>query len=378
MHKVRPGTGMAVLRDPHKSPAHLDKSSQVYALSLSLSQFISLSLSLSLSLNSSLFSVATFHHTGKMNLQELQKLYANAESRTHALRSNGHSKTIHGLRFNADGTLLASSGIDKLVIVHEPGTNGQFEEAVKLEGHTSAVDQVAFHPQNTNILASASDDKSVKLWDVRAKQRETTSVTTDDGNINLKWHPDCNLLAVGNRSDVITLFDTRTWQALTTKQYEIEVNGLSWNNDATGFFLTTGRGSVRVLHPETLEPLCEDLTAHTSNCLSIEFSPCGRYFATGSADATVSLFDAHELICFRTHNSLDGVARSIGFSYDGDVFAACSPQDHLDLIHTESDAVLHSIKTGKESNAVTWHPTKHMVALAHSDSSLPAIKIVGS
>lgn len=42
------------------------------------------------------------------------------------------------------------------------------------------------------------------------------------------------------------------------------------------------------------------LNAHPANCICIEFDPKGQYFATGSADALVSLWDLSELVCVRT------------------------------------------------------------------------------
>jgi len=42
------------------------------------------------------------------------------------------------------------------------------------------------------------------------------------------------------------------------------------------------------------------LSAHPANCICIEFDPTGMYFATGSADALVSLWDLSELVCLRT------------------------------------------------------------------------------
>ena len=42
------------------------------------------------------------------------------------------------------------------------------------------------------------------------------------------------------------------------------------------------------------------IQAHPANCICIEFDPTGKYFATGSADALVSLWDADEIACLRT------------------------------------------------------------------------------
>ena len=46
------------------------------------------------------------------------------------------------------------------------------------------------------------------------------------------------------------------------------------------------------------------LQAHPANCLCIEFDPSGKYFAVGSADALVSLWDVNELACIKTFSHL--------------------------------------------------------------------------
>jgi len=44
--------------------------------------------------------------------------------------------------------------------------------------------------------------------------------------------------------------------------------------------------------------------AHPGTCICIEFAPSGRYFAVGSADASVSLWDLDNLACVQTYNRL--------------------------------------------------------------------------
>lgn len=48
------------------------------------------------------------------------------------------------------------------------------------------------------------------------------------------------------------------------------------------------------------------LGAHPANCICIEFDPTGKYFATGSVDALVSLWDVEELACVRTFSRYGG------------------------------------------------------------------------
>lgn len=52
----------------------------------------------------------------------------------------------------------------------------------------------------------------------------------------------------------------------------------------------------------------QSINAHPSNCICIKFDPTGKYFATGSTDALVSLWDVEELVCVRCFS------RSVGRS----------------------------------------------------------------
>ena len=44
----------------------------------------------------------------------------------------------------------------------------------------------------------------------------------------------------------------------------------------------------------------QSLQGHTANCICIKFDPTGKYFATGSADALVNLWDLSEMVVVRT------------------------------------------------------------------------------
>ena len=44
----------------------------------------------------------------------------------------------------------------------------------------------------------------------------------------------------------------------------------------------------------------QSLQGHTANCICIKFDSTGKYFATGSADALVNLWDLSEMVVVRT------------------------------------------------------------------------------
>ena len=74
------------------------------------------------------------------------------------------------------------------------------------KGHNASVDQVGWHSTNADVLASASSDKTLRVWDART-HKPVVSVPTRGENINLRWAParapDTQLIAVGNKDDLV-------------------------------------------------------------------------------------------------------------------------------------------------------------------------------
>lgn len=144
---------------------------------------------------------------------------------------------------------------------------------------------------------------------------------------------------------------------------QVEVNEISWNNTSDMFFLTTGHGWINVLSYPELKQL-HTINAHPANCICIKFDPTGKYFATGSADALVSLWDLSELACVRTFSRLDWPVRSISFSYDGQLLASASEDSFIDIGFVETGAKVYSVQCSDPTFIVAWHPNKYLLAYA--------------
>jgi THO complex subunit 3 len=57
-----------------------------------------------------------------------------------------------------------------------------------------------------------------------------------------------------------------------------------------------------------------------------------RYFAVGSGDALVSLWDSHEVICLRTFGRIESAIRTISFTHDSQYIATGSEDLIIDIV----------------------------------------------
>ncbi|KNC97001.1 uncharacterized protein SPPG_07817 [Spizellomyces punctatus DAOM BR117] len=308
-------------------------------------------------------------------LAKLKSVFASAHTR----ELRGHKQKVLTVGWNNDGRKLASGSADQTARVYTSVERTSSKDAIELKAHTGDVDQLCWDPTHPDRLATASLDSSIMIWDIRTADKTRThpyarKVSTTGENINICWSPDGRHIAVGNKEDMVSFIDPRGGgDSKSEKKYiwhtiknDVEINEISWNYAGDLFFMTTGQGTVKVLEFPQFKPVL-DLTAHTANIYCVEFDPRGKYFATGSADALICLWDIEEFICVRTFGKLEWPIRTISFSYDGELIASGSEDRIIDISAVETGESVHTIQCNAAMNSVAWHPTKHILAYAGDD-----------
>lgn len=145
---------------------------------------------------------------------------------------------------NTTPGILAIGGIDKKIEVYLPTDEScsdfclcSSEDTLStLKGHSDAIEDIAWSPNQDYILASCSCDKSIRFWDLRTSKNSPPIVIKDahESDVNvISWNfnRDC-LLASGSDDKGFKVWDIRnTGDGYLShiKWHTKSINALSWD-----------------------------------------------------------------------------------------------------------------------------------------------------
>ncbi len=97
------------------------------------------------------------------------------------------------------------------------------------EGHRSSVWSVAWSPDGTRV-ATASSDKTIKIWDLATGQCETINGHSD-WVYSVAWSPDGRQIASASHDCTVKIWDLVTGQCETLDGHSGPVYSVAWSPD---------------------------------------------------------------------------------------------------------------------------------------------------
>lgn len=215
----------------------------------------------------------------------------------------GHGECVTALAFSPDSKLVASASWDKVVRVWDVNTGLEYRT---LSGHIKGVNCVAFS-QDGKLLASGSEDGAVKLWDWQAGQ---DSITVQSGDLTYNYgvsavafSPNGRWLSAALLDGKLMLWELERGGKVGLKpatpfnfpetgwllKYASMITSLAFTPDQRGLVSASCDHSLRFWDIET-GLYMNMLHGHGGGVTAVTFSPDGKWLASASRDRTVKIW----------------------------------------------------------------------------------------
>ena len=260
----------------------------------------------------------------------------------------GHTNWVRSVAFSPDGQHLVSGSWDHSLRLWN-ARSGQ--ALLTLQGYSPLVFGVAFSPDGRR-LASASSDQTVREWDVALPFTGATSTGpvchVYRGHGDWVWRVAYSPRLAGEQSDWLASagFDgtVRLWHggalqarhilsehrsALQAVAFGPRAIGNGASGDQWRDLLATAGVDGRVViwkvpfgGPLSAPKILHRLDAHSNWCLSVAFSPDGRFLASSGADHRIVVWDVRTGEALKTLLGHDYGVQQVTYSPDGALLAS--------------------------------------------------------
>ncbi|MBE9213908.1 pentapeptide repeat-containing protein [Plectonema cf. radiosum LEGE 06105] len=281
----------------------------------------------------------------------------------------GYSNWILSLAFSPDGQTLASSSQDGKVRLWDMQT-GQCNSI--LAGHDKIVSSVAFAPPHLPdcLLASGSDDNTIKLWNPDGECWKTLQ-GHDDWVYSVAFNPQVNILASGSRDRNIKIWDCQTGECLhTLVGHESRVKSVSFNSNGTLLATASDDKTIKIWDVNN-QTCLRTLTGHQDKLDCVIFSRDGKIIASTGCDKSIKMWDSNTGELLHTLPAQSRRIRMVVFSSDNRILASCSDDGTVKLWDAHTGNHIRTLSGhDKAVWAVAISPDNSILASGSEDQTI--------
>lgn len=268
-----------------------------------------------------------------------------------------HNDQVRDLNFSPDGQILASASLDKTIKLWNVKNSKQVKN-IKAPEKVFGVRFVA-----NQTIAAASADNTVQIWNLKGQQIATLKGHTDDV-LYLDVSRDGKTIASTSSDRTVKIWNLKDGKQL--QNIEItkgDINQASFSPDSKMIALASTDQSVYIWSRNGM------VSPTILQGTSLSFSPDSQIIVSGNKDGTVKLWhrDGKWWQTFKADNQK---ILKVNFSPDGKTIAAVSNDGTLKLWNLKGE-LINTIKEDKNRVlGMSFSPDSKKIALANSDNTV--------
>ncbi len=246
------------------------------------------------------------------------------------------------------------------------------KEQNRLEGHNDYLRQGSFSPDG-NMIATASDDKTIKLW--RRDGTLLRTLRTIDYVFSVSFSPDGQTLATANADRTVQLWSIDGQRLKTLKGHQDELTSVAFSPDGQTLVSASADNTTKIWKRDGT--LLHTLKGRPKPINQVSFSPNGQILATASDDRTIKLWKPDGSLIKTLKGHRDRVL-SVTFSPDGQTLVSGSGDQTIKLWKLDG-TLIKTLKGHSDSvRTVSFSPDGQTLASGSDDKTIKLWKVDGT
>jgi len=288
----------------------------------------------------------------------------------------GHGDHVYTVKFNKDGSLLASGSRDKLIFLWN--VYGECENTMVLKGHSGPILELVWSRDSDQIY-SASADKTAAIFDVETGER-VRKLRDHSSYVNAvassrRGDP---LIVTGSDDCTAMIWDARVKSAQTVLQTDYQITAVAFSDDNSQVFSGSIDNEIKCWDVRT-QKVVYSLEGHQDTITGIRLSPNGNFMASNAMDNTLRLWDVRPYATGkRLLNTYESCKHDfqmqllkVAWNLDGTRISGGSADAFVYITDIASRRILYKLPGHAGSvNEVDFHPKEPVVVSCSNDKKI--------
>lgn len=283
-----------------------------------------------------------------------------------------------------DGNILATSATNGAVSIWDINKFGRNKQLNVYHDHERTTHSVNFHQTDPNLLLSASQDSTLKLFDLREKSSCISTFCSTESVRDVKFNPfNCNAFASVSENGTVQLFDIRKAEKFV-QQFTAHSGPIyCLDYHPTQHWLATGSRDklIKVWNMSNAKPTLE-YTIHTIAVVGrVRWRPERKFHIASCSlvvDYSIYIWDVRRpFIPYASFNEHTNVTTDICFKGVPDCLLSTS-KDSTIYKHATRDAQHPAASANPQSGSINFKGDLLFVCKTKPKLSAPAIPPSGS
>jgi WD40 repeat protein len=238
------------------------------------------------------------------------------------------NEQIYGVAISPDSKILAGASSDRNIDLWDMQTGKKIQT---LKGNTGRVYDIYFSPDGKRLV-NASDDRKVILWELKTGKILNILEGHQERVYTTIFSPDGKMIASSSGDRTIRLWNAETGKSINILQEKSWVYDVSFTPDSKVLVSACKDGAIRLWNVETGKVI-KTLVESGSAVRSITYSNSGKLIASGLEDNTVRLWDAATGQLKEVLTGHTGAVHTLDFSKDDRLLASGSADKTVRIWH---------------------------------------------